>query len=75
MVVFMKIEEEEKLILETLKSNPNLKAYILEMLDITDGKKFDKLKTGDEVSTNSHFVHYKNKNYLNIQVKPITCMA
>jgi hypothetical protein len=42
------VDEEEEFILTTLRSNPGLKACFLEMLDITDGKSFEEIKTGDD---------------------------
>jgi aminoglycoside phosphotransferase family enzyme len=45
---FTKLDEKEKFIIKALKSNPDLKDCFLEMLNITDGENFDKLKTGDD---------------------------
>ena len=42
------VEEEERSIIEALRSNPGLKACILEMIDITDGESFEKLNLGDD---------------------------
>ncbi|OGN65141.1 MAG: hypothetical protein A2888_00700 [Chlamydiae bacterium RIFCSPLOWO2_01_FULL_28_7] len=42
------LNEEEKIILDALRSNCELKACILEMIDITDGKSLEELKTGDD---------------------------
>jgi hypothetical protein len=33
---------------EALRSSPGLKAYILEMLDITGGRGFEELNLGDD---------------------------
>ena len=44
----MKFDEEDKLIFEALQANPKLKACLLEMLDLVEGKTFDNIKTGDD---------------------------
>ncbi len=45
----MKIDHaEEESIIEALRSNPELKACILEMIDITDGEDFERLNLGDD---------------------------
>ena len=44
----MEINVEEKSIVEALRTSPELKACVLEMLDITKGKGFEKLDLGDD---------------------------
>lgn len=44
----MKIDTDEKSIIEALRSNPALKACFLEMIDITDGEGFEELDLGDD---------------------------
>lgn len=41
-------DEDEQTILTALRSNPKLKACILELLDITDGEAFEELNNGDD---------------------------
>jgi len=40
--------EDEKTILAALRSSPQLKACVLEMVDITDGDAFEELNNGDD---------------------------
>jgi hypothetical protein len=62
---------------EALRSSPGLKAYILEMLDITGGRGFEELNLGDDAenatdrSANIYSFHLKatQENRIEISLK------